>query len=134
VAVFWGDHPRHEAAMSVFRKAVKSRAFCAAHSMAELYAVTTRLPVRPGISGEQALLFVESLLARVSPVALSKEEYAAALEQAARLGCTGGSLYDVLLLACARKCAAGVIYTLDWRDFPRLAQELAPRIRVLSDT
>ena len=132
VAVFWGDHPLHEVCMAVFRKATRRSAFCAAHSTAELYAVTTRLPVRPAISCEQALLFLESLRARVSPVALSAKEYAAALVQAARLGVSGGGVYDVLLLACARKCAADIVYTLDVRDFPRLAEDLTRRIRVLS--
>lgn len=132
VAVFWGDHPLHDVCMGVFRKATRRSAFCAAHSMAELYAVTTRLPVRPAISCEQALLFVESLRARVTPVALSARECAAALEHAARLGVSGGAVCDVLLLACARKCAADLVYTLDARDFPRLAQDLARRIRVLS--
>lgn len=131
VAVFWGDHPLHDACLEVFRRAAKPRAFCAAHSMAELYAVMTRLPVQPSISGEQATLFLESLRTRVSPVALSAEEYTTALEEAARLGASGGKVYDVLLLACARKCAAEVIYTLDRRDFPRLARDLAGRIRVL---
>jgi predicted nucleic acid-binding protein len=132
VAVFWGDHPLHDASMAVFRKATRPSAFCAAHSLAEVYAVTTRLPVRPLILGEQALLFLESLRARVSPVALSAEEYAAALEQAARLGAVGGKVYDVLLLYCARKCRADTLYALDRRDFPQLAQDLAGRIHVLS--
>jgi len=132
VAVFWGDHPLHDACMRVFRKAARPSAFCAAHSMAELYAVITRLPVRPAIAGEQVLLFLESLRARVSPVALSTDEYVAALGQAAGLGAAGGKVYDVLLLNCARKCAADLIYTLDAGDFPRLAPDLGRRIRVLS--
>ncbi len=130
VAVFWGDHPLHQACMEVFRRAARHRAFCGAHSMAELYAVTTRLPVRPPISGEQALLFLASLRERVSLVALDAQEYAAAIEDAAALAAAGGQVYDVLLLHCARKCSAETIYTLDRRDFPRFARDWARRIRV----
>lgn len=115
--------------MTAFRKARPDLAFCAAHSAAELYAVMTRLPVRPPISAEQGVLFLESLRERATWVALREREYLAAITEAARLGAVGGRTYDALILRCARKARADVIYTLNLRDFALLAPDLAERIR-----
>ena len=46
VAVFWEDHPRHQASLDLFYDARKKEAACAVHTLAEVYAVMTRLPVR----------------------------------------------------------------------------------------
>jgi hypothetical protein len=61
VGAFYGDHPRHAACLRLLEDASKKTHSCAAHSVAELYAVMTRLPVRPRITPEQGLLFVENV-------------------------------------------------------------------------
>jgi hypothetical protein len=61
VGAFYGDHPRHTACLRLLENASKRTHFCAAHAVAELYAVMTRLPVRPRITPEQGLLFVENV-------------------------------------------------------------------------
>jgi len=38
-------------------------------------------------------------------------------------------IYDALLLACARKCGADVIYTFNTDHFVRIAPDLAERIQ-----
>lgn len=130
VAVFYADHPSHDASMAVFRSASTDRACCALHTLAELYAVMTRLPVKPMIPPEQGVLFLESLLERVSVVTLDAEEYHAAIQEAANVGVAGGGIHDALILRCARKSEADRIYTLNRRDFVRLGPELADRIRM----
>ena len=74
VAAFYGQHVHHEASLAAIATASKKTACCAAHTLAEVYSVMTRLPVRPRISPEQGLLFVESIRERFSVVALSEKE------------------------------------------------------------
>ncbi len=130
VAVFYGNHPRHDACMEIFRAAVPATAACGLHSVAELYAVMTRLPVRPAISPEQVLLFIESLRQHVSLIGLDADEYVDVLARAADTGVTGGKIYDALLLACARKIDARTVYTLNARDFRSLAPDFAERVQL----
>ena len=129
IAVFYGDHPAHQAAIQRYRDANPRTAFCAAHSVAELYAVMTRLPVRPAIAPEQCMLFVNDLRERFTLVGLTGAEYVATVARAAKAGLPGGKVYDALILACAGKAGAEVVYTLNAKDFERIAPDLAGRIQ-----
>ena len=128
VAAFWGDHPNHAASLRMLVSATPEEACCAAHSLVELYAVMTRLPVRPMVPPDQALLFVQEAIVRLSTIALDGGEYATALEDAARRGIAGGRMYDALLLHCARKAGAERILTWNVSDFRRIAPDLTDRI------
>lgn len=129
IAVFYGDHPAHQAAIQRYRDANPKTAFCAARSVAELYAVMTRLPVRPAIAPEQCMLFVNDLRERFTLVGLTGAEYVATVARAAKAGLPGGKVYDALILACAGKAGAEVVYTLNANDFERIAPDLAGRIQ-----
>ncbi len=130
VAAFWADHHNHSSSLQLVSSATPSNAFCAAHTLAEVYSTMTRLPVRPAILPEQALLFVKQIRDRFTIVSLTEEEYFAAIEAAAAKGLAKGLIYDALTLAAAAKSKAGRIYTWNLGDFARLAQpRLASRIR-----
>ena len=129
VAVFYGDHPAHEAAIQCYQDANPRTSCCAAHSVAELYAVMTRLPVRPAIAPEQCMLFINDVRERCALVGLTGAEYLATVASAARAGLPGGKVCDALILACAGKAGAEVVYTLNARDFERIAPDLAGRIQ-----
>lgn len=129
VAVFYGDHPAHAAAIECFQDATPKTAFCAAHSVAELYAVMTRLPVRPAIAPEQCMLFLNDLRERLTLVSLTGAEYLATVASAARADLPGGKVYDALILACGGKAGAEVVYTLNAKDLERIAPDLAGRIQ-----
>ncbi len=129
VAVFWGDHPRHEASLRLFARSTPISAACATHSLAEVYSVLTRLPVRPPIAPEQALLHIEQIVQHLTLINLEPKEFERVLRNAAEHDVTGGRIYDALLLGCARKSNAEKIYTWNVSDFQRLAPELAGRIR-----
>ena len=87
------------------------------------------MPTRPPILPEQAILFVEAVLEHLTVVTLSAPEYFAEIGRAADAGLCGGIVYDALLLACARKCKADVIYTFSIKHFTRVAPDLADRIQ-----
>ncbi len=120
VAAFYGAHVHHEASLAAIATATKKTASCAAHTLAEVYSVMTRLPVRPRISPEQGLLFVESIRERFSVVALSEKEYFEVIVAAAERGIGGGKIYDALILRCAEKAKAETIFHLECGRFSSL--------------
>ena len=120
--------PGHEKSRLLLEAAARESCACGAHSLAEVYAVLSRLPgdrrQRPGL----ALQVVEQIANRVTVVPLTAEEYAGTIRNAAQLGIAGGTIYDALLVACARKAHAEWIYTWNLRHFRLAAPDLAERI------
>jgi hypothetical protein len=60
---------------------------------------------------------------------LTGEEYFGAIEHAAERGFTSGRIYDALLLRCAGKVKADIIYTWNLKHFRMIDPRLADRIR-----
>lgn len=129
IPVFLEDHEHHRPSLAAFLPAEKKQACCAAHSLAEVYAALTRLPGKHRLSGEQVLLFLESIEERLTLVALDSREYLSTIKQAAAADIVGGTLYDALLARCALKADAEIIYTWNLDHFRRRAPEVAKRIR-----
>ena len=71
---------------------------------------------------------MEELAPRFTMVALTAQEYLSAIETAAHLRIAGVTIYDALLLKCARKVNAERIYTWNLRHFQLIAPDLAERI------
>jgi predicted nucleic acid-binding protein len=129
VAAFWGGHPTHQASVKLFGSANKKQSSCGIHSLAEVYAAMTALPVKPPIPPDQAMLFVEEVRGRLTLVSLNEKEYFATIRKAAEQGFTSGRVYDALLLRCALKTKAEIIYTWNLKHFRAIAPELTDRIR-----
>lgn len=129
VAAFLGDHPHHKASANVFARADRKHSSCGAHTLAELYSTLTSLPLKPMIAPEQALLFLGDVRSRLSLMALDETEYFTAIERAAGRRISGGRIYDALLLQCAVKAKADVIYTWNLKHFQQLAPDLASAIK-----
>jgi predicted nucleic acid-binding protein len=81
------------------------------------------------IPPEQALLFVGEVRERLTVVTLTIEEYMVAIENSAARGFSPGRVYDALLLACAIKAKAQVIYTWNLKHYQALAPQMAGTIR-----
>jgi predicted nucleic acid-binding protein len=129
VAAFWGDHLQHEKSLRVFAEATPKDSACAAHSLAELYSVMTRLPVRPIVSPDQALLFVEDVRKHLSIISLTEDDYISTLKEASEHGVAGGRIYDALILRCAIKAHTKTIYTWNTTHFRQLAPSMEERIQ-----
>lgn len=129
IAAHDSGRPGHEESLSLMQRATQSDCSCAAHSLAEFYSVLSRLPGGKKQRPELASALVEDVATRVTVVALSAEQYLEALRTAARLRIAGGTIYDALLLACARKVNAEHIYTWNVRHFQLVAPDLKERIR-----
>jgi predicted nucleic acid-binding protein len=129
VAAFWGTHVHHDASIKLLASADKKNSACGIHSLGEVYASMSALPVKPMIPAEQVVLFVEEIRSRLTLVSLDEMEYAETIHTAAERGLTGRKIYDVLLLRCAAKCRAETVYTWNLKHFRAIAGELAERIR-----
>lgn len=121
-------HPRHEVSVGVLPKTGSRTASVAAHSLAELYSVLTRLPAPVRLPVEAALAVVEQVQQEMSVVTLTAKEYIEALRRFAAADLRGGIVYDALIVECARKAQARRIYTLNARHFRTVAPDLAARI------
>ncbi len=131
VASLVREHGHHARAMPVIRRIVggQDQGIVAAHSLAEVYAVLTTLPVSPRIGPDTAeKLMRDNVLASFEVVALTAREYAQFVTSLADRMVVGGSVYDALILAAALKSAADRVYTFNVTDFVRLAPELRDRI------
>jgi predicted nucleic acid-binding protein len=128
VATFHGDAEHHDPSIDVFLRHKKNEACCAVHSLAEVYSSLTGMPGKDRASADEAMLFLESVRARLTIVVLNEDEYLKALEASAALGVAGGGIYDALLGRCALKARAEVIYTWNEKHFRRLGPEIAGRV------
>ena len=129
VPVFLEEHGHHEGSLKTFLKANRGKDCCAAHSLAEVYSTLTRLPGKHRLSGEQALLFLESIRERLRIIALDAEEYSLALQEAAAAGIVGGTVYDALIARCALKAKAEILYTWNVKHFQQFGPEVSRRLR-----
>jgi predicted nucleic acid-binding protein len=129
VAVALIQHVHHAASFAAYLAADRNHAFCAAHSLAEVYSTLTRIPVSHRLSAEQALVFLEEMAGRITAVSLGVEEYRSIIVKTAAEGLTGRIIYDALLAGCALKVKADEILTWDVNDFRRLGPEVASRVR-----
>lgn len=129
IPVFMEDHEHHERSLRVFLSADRKHASCAAHSLAEVYATMTRMPGRHRLASEQALLFLDDILERITPVALTSDEYHTAIRDAAAEEIVGGTIYDALIAKCALKARAETVYTWNRRHFERFGRKFAELVR-----
>jgi predicted nucleic acid-binding protein len=126
VAAFVASHPQHNAARPVLEriKAGIDEGFVAAHSLAESYAVLTRLPgvnqVAPSVAWQ---LISENVVKNFTVISLSARDYARTLEDGSLVNVQGGKIYDALLITAAIKSGAARIYTFNVSHF----QSLVPR-------
>ena len=99
------------------------------HSIAEMYAALTRLPVQPRIHpSEAARIITDNVLAHFETVPIGKKDYTEALKAVEGGGWSGAKIYDALLIGCAARCEAERIYTFNLADFRDLAPALEERI------
>lgn len=118
------SHPHHaQARLALLRVAAgKDKGFIGAHSIAEVYAGLTRLPVQPRIHPTEAARIInENILPHFEVVPVGKKDYLDAVNAMGNGGWVGAKIYDALLLLCAAKCDVKRIYTFNLGDFRQLA-------------
>lgn len=123
IASFVASHSRHKAAAAWLRKAHSKQIslVISSHSLAECYAVLTKLPLMPKISpGIAEHLIVENIHKWAKIVSLSDAQYFSVIRHIAKLGLTGGIVYDAIILKVAEITKVTHLVTLNPKDFNRL--------------
>ncbi len=127
-------HAAHERAFAVLERVQngKDEGFVSSHSLAELYANLTKLPPPFRHSPEQALLSIEENIFKYFKISsLTGGDYGALIREAALAGILGGTIYDAVLLKCARKAGVDQIYTLNLKHFEAVApKNFSPKLLV----
>jgi predicted nucleic acid-binding protein len=98
----------------------------AAHSLAEAYAVLTRLPEPHRLRPKDALAVLEANWGETRLVALSGPEYRSTLRRCRDAGIGGGAVYDALIASCAKKARVETLVTWNVGDFERFLDDVPP--------
>ena len=126
IAGLLGWHERHGAASAALSPLLEGdgRIVLPLQSLVEAYAVMTRLPAPYRLSPHVALQILErSLHERVTVVGLEADEGWRCLEDLVHSSIAGGTSYDGLILACARKGGVARLLTFNPSHFERLGFE-----------
>lgn len=131
VAAMVEAHPAHEQGLSWLKRVASGmdKGIVAAHSLAELYAILTTLPVHPPILPSDAQQLIKhNIVERLEIVSLSAQDYIQTIEHLAALGIVGGVTYDALILRTAVNAHVDLVVTLNPKDFQRVYPDLADKI------
>ena len=123
VAAIVEPHPMHIRALPWLQraKAGKIEFFVASHTLAELYAVLTTLPLKPRISPSTAWRLIhDNVETSAKIISLSASDYKYAVKHISELGLTGGIIYDALIMKAAQKSGVERLLTVNADDFIRL--------------
>ena len=125
VAAIVESHPMHSRALPWLQQVKAAKAidsfFVTNHSLAELYAVLTTLPVKPKISPLTARRLIhDNIETSARIVSLSSSDYRDTVKQISELGLTGGIIYDALIAKAAQKSKVDRLLTFNLDDFKRV--------------
>ena len=101
IAAVLKNHPHHEPAYTALQRAHKReiQGCISGHSLAEFYAVLTRVPLTPPVYPYEALQILETnVLPHFELVSLSGDEYSSTIRGCATANRSGGHIYDALHL------------------------------------
>lgn len=126
IAAIVEPHPLHSSAFPWLKRA-RSKEFdmlVAGHTLAELYAVLTTLPISPKITpGIARHLIHNDIEAIAKVVSLSASDYSSIIKRMADLGLSGGVIYDAIIAKAAQKSGVDHILTFNIDDFKRIWPE-----------
>jgi hypothetical protein len=115
--------------LELVANASPSRAYVAAHSLAELYATLSATPA-PKMRRVDAVLEAVEHAARVlTPITLTEDDYLWVLRRVAATGSRSGKIHDALVLKCGERAGVDLVYTWNTTHFASIAwPEMAGRI------
>jgi len=117
------QHESHARSLAILERVQneEDEGFISGHTLAEIYAVLTKLPAPLRHSPEQALLSIEeNIIKYFKVITLTGADYSALVREVALAGVQGGTVYDAVLLKCALKSAVERIFTLNVKHFVNL--------------
>lgn len=123
----WHEHHGATADELARRARHREEIVMAAPALIETYAVLTRLPPPFRLRPADALAVMEGSWSHVEVVALAATEIWPLLGGLPDPGIAGGSTYDAVIAACARKAGVDVILTWNVDHFERVSEGLEVR-------
>lgn len=133
VAAIVEPHPLHSSAFKWLKRvrANELDMIIATHTLAELYAVLTTLPISPKITPGIARHLIHNDIETISKiVSFSPSDYSSVIKRMADLGLSGGVIYDAIIAKAAQKSGVDHILTFNIDDFKRVWPEGADHIVV----
>jgi predicted nucleic acid-binding protein len=123
VAAIIEPHPMHTRALPWLQRAKAGEIdfLVASHTLVELYAVLTTLPLKPRVSPLTAWRLVhDNVETSAKIISLSPSDYKDTIKYISELGLTGGIIYDALIVKAAQKSGVERLLTFNADDFIRL--------------
>ena len=133
VAALVENHPQHGRTRPWIEKLLKKSIIMgvSSHSLAEVYAVLTSLPVSPRIPPGTALQMIsENVAQNAQIVELRSSDYLKCLHLAVEKGFHGGIIYDALIAYCFSKFKGDALLTFNYKDFARILPDRKEAILV----
>ncbi len=120
-------HEQHARTHTEMQRRARAREelVLAAHSLAEIYSVLTRMPWPRRFRGEDAITLIEGNWSDTPTVHLTARETWDAVRSAQRRGVRGGQMYDALIASSALKAGASAILTWNVRNFAPFAGDIS---------
>ncbi len=127
VAAMIETHPNHAVSLPWIQqvRSQKINGYISTHSIAELYAVMTRLPLPKPLSPQQARNSIVNNIEDFHLLDLESSDYLDVLQNVAKLNITGGGIYDAIIAQAALKANVDVLLTLNPKHFTRLGEHIA---------
>jgi predicted nucleic acid-binding protein len=114
-------HQHHANSLVIVTTARPDRAFCAAHTLAELYATLTATPPPRMRRTSDVLANVEHAGEMFTPIPLDVDDYRWVLRHAGATGVRSGQVHDALILRAAERAGVETVYTWNLPHFRRVA-------------
>ena len=114
-------HQHHARSLALVATARPGRAYCAAHTLAELYSTLTATPPPRMRRTTDVLANVDHATEVFTAVPLDTEDYRWVLRHAGITGVRSGQIYDALILRAAERAGVETIYTWNLPHFRRVA-------------
>jgi predicted nucleic acid-binding protein len=131
IAALVESHPMHERAFPWLKRA-KDKQFeliLASHTLAELYAVFSTLPLKPRISPSVAWRLIKENIETIGKViSLTPAEYNSIIKSLSEMGLIGGTIYDALIARVAQKANVERLLTINVDHFRRVWPEGGDKI------
>ena len=126
IAALVESHPMHERAFPWLKQAKEKKLelIVASHTLAELYAVLSTLPLKPRISSSVAWRLIKENIESISKIlSLTPAEYSSTIKSLSDMGLIGGTIYDALIARVAQKAKVEKLLTLNIDHFRRVWQD-----------
>lgn len=126
IAALVESHPLHGRAFPWIRRAKEKKLelIVASHTLAELYAVLSTLPLKPRISPSVAWRLVkDNIISNSKIISLTPTEYGLTIKSLSEAGLIGGVTYDALIAKVAQKAKVKKLLTLNIDHFKKVWPE-----------